>query len=117
MPDVQTPAGIREHLQHVVLGAGRIRIGLVKLPVAAPALLPLQLDFVMVVRAFRHRDFRVFRFLRSPPCSIGVSKMNALSRSPGWARMRRNPLRPIYPAPMFSCRSTCDPRGVLESLA
>ena len=31
--------------------------------------------------------------------------------------VRRNPSSPMYPFPMFSCRSTCDPSGAFESLA
>ena len=94
--DVQAAAWIGQHFKHIIFGARGIRIGLVKIGVVLPALMPLQLDLVMVVRDFGHSRLRVSRFFRSSPsCSTGVSRIKALLRSPGWARMRRNPSRPI----------------------
>src|SRR3984957_7629170 len=67
---------------------------------------------------FRHSFFSISRFLNSSPSSsTGVSRINALFRSFGWLRMRRNPSSPMEPRPICWCRSTCDPSGVFESLA
>ncbi len=98
MADVQRAAGIGQHLQHVVFRARGILFGFVKGGVL-PAGVPFQLDLVVVVRLFGHSLF----------------KFSRLRRSLGCARMRRNPALPMYPSPMFACRSVCAPSGVEEA--
>src|SRR5579872_1099334 len=104
MPDVQAAARVGQHLEYVVLGPRGIR-GLVQIRVVIPALVPLQLDLVVVVARWVlgvfHNVLRVSRSFLSQPSSIGVSRIKALERSRGCCRMRRNPSNPIYPLPIF----------------
>src|SRR5205085_9854582 len=89
--DVQRAAGIGEHLQYVKFLAAGILFGLIEGGVL-PALVPLQLDLVVVVRLLGHNFFKVSTLRRSSPSSsTGVSRMNGFKRSFGCARMRRNP--------------------------
>ena len=58
----------------------------------------------------------------SPGLSMGVSRMNARPGNPcgpgprrGCFRILPKAARPIFPWPIFSCRSTREPSGVFES--
>ena len=56
--DVQRAAGVGKHLQHVEFGLGGILLGFIEIGVL-PAVVPLQLDLVMVVGLFRHMAFGI----------------------------------------------------------
>ena len=47
----------------------------------------------------------------------GVSITNGTPAAAGWRSSAPKGRAPIWPAPMFSCRSRCEPHGSLESLA
>jgi hypothetical protein len=53
--DVQRAAGVRQHLQHVILGAGGVLFRLVERRVAVPAVVPFQFQLLRVVLLFGHR--------------------------------------------------------------
>ncbi len=57
VPHVQSPARIREHLQHVITRLRPVIGGFVQRRVRVPALAPFQLDFFVAVRDFRHSFF------------------------------------------------------------
>ncbi len=81
---VQPAARIGQHLEDVVAGLGTVVEGPVEIGRRTPLFTPLQFDFLMVVRLFRHSDFRVSTLRRSSPgWSMGVSRMKALARSLG----------------------------------